>query len=874
MIGLWLTGLLRRSPARLLAAAGGIAIAVALVAGLGSFLVTSQATMTHRAAAQVAVDWQVQVAAHGDPAAVLKAVSSTPGTLTALPVGFAESPGLRATVAGTTQDTGAAKVLGLPPGYADNFPLAIRLLTGSLQGPLVAQQTAANLHVAPGDRIVVKQAGGAAYRVRIAGIVELPQADSLFQHVGAPSQSQPVAPPDNVVLLPASQFANHYAALARTRPDLVSTQIHAQRDHGALASDPSSAFTAETGAANNLSVRTSGAAIVGNNLGASLDAAREDANYSRILFLFLGAPGALLAGALTAAIAQAGAGRRRKEQALLRARGSSPTQLLRLVVVEAAVVGVLGGLIGLGVAAAIGAATSWPWDLAAALTGLLIAGLVIAVPAARDLRSVAAGEAADHQLRTRPIWLRFGLDLALIALGLAVFWAAGRNKYSLVLAPEGVPTISVSYWAFLAPALAWLGGALLCWRIADTLLVRGRGLVALAATPFLGPLARTVSGMLMRQRRLVARSAVLVALALAFAISTATFNATYQQQAEVDAQLTNGADVTVTESPGANARPADAAAVAAVPGVKAVEPLQHRFAYVGNDLQDLYGINPGTITRATTLQDAYFQGATAAESLARLASRPDAILVSAETVNDFQLNPGDLIRLRLQDSRTQAYQSVAFHYVGIVNEFPTAPKDSFLVANADYVAQQTGSDAVGTFLASTGGQDVTGVAKRVRAVVGTTGSVGTINDARGLVGSSLTSVDLGKLTRLELAFALLIAAAAGGLVIGLGLAERRRAIAVATSLGATRRQVRRFGLAEPAFVLVVGVICGLGSGWGLSYLLVKVLTGVFDPPPTALTYPWLYLATLLVCTVGAVGAVSVVVIERARRQARNLLRAI
>ena len=52
MIGLWLRGLLRRSPARLLAASAGIAIAVALVAGLGSFLVSSEATMTHRAASQ------------------------------------------------------------------------------------------------------------------------------------------------------------------------------------------------------------------------------------------------------------------------------------------------------------------------------------------------------------------------------------------------------------------------------------------------------------------------------------------------------------------------------------------------------------------------------------------------------------------------------------------------------------------------------------------------------------------------------------------------------------------------------------------------------------------------------------------------------
>jgi putative ABC transport system permease protein len=874
MIRIWLVGLVRRSPARVLAAAGGIAIAVALIAGLGSFLVSSQATMTQRAAAQVAVDWQVQVAAHRSAGSVLKAVGSAPGTLSAVPVGFADSPGLRATTAGTTQDTGAAKVLGLPPGYADTFPLAIRLLTGSADGAVVAQQTAANLHVTPGDRVRVSRAGLPPYWVKVVGVVELPQADSLFQRVGAPTQSQPVAPPDNVILLPAAQFKTEYADLAKTRPDLVTTQIHAVRDHAALPSNPSSAYTAETGAANNLAVRTSGAAVVGNNLGASLDAARGDASYARILFLFLGAPGALLAAALTAAITQAGAGRRRKEQSLLRARGSTPAQLLRLVLVEAAVVGMLGGLIGLGAAAAIGAASSWPWDLAAALAGLAVAGLVVAVPAARDLRAVTAGESARIVQRTRPMWMRFGLDVVLIALGLAVFWASGRNKYTLVLAPEGVPTISVSYWAFFAPALAWLGCGLLCWRIADTVLLRGRRVVALASRPFLGALAQTVASMLTRQRRLVARSTVLVALALAFAVSAATFNATYKAQAEVDAQLTNGADVTVTESPGSNASPADAARIAAVSGVKAVEPLQHRFAYVGNDLQDLYGINPDTISRATTLQDAYFQGATAVESLAQLKSRPDALLVSAETVNDFQLNQGDLIRLRLQDAKTQTYKSVTFHYVGIVNEFPTAPQDSFLVANADYVAQQTGTDAVGSFLVSTGGSNVSTVADQIRSVVGTTESVATIDDARGLVGSSLTSVDLAKLTRLELAFALLIAAAAGGLVIGLGLAERRQAIAIATGLGATRKQVRRFGSAEPAFVLLVGILGGLATGWGLSYLLVKVLTGVFDPPPTGLTVPWGYLAVLVACTVAAVGLAAIVVIEGARRQARTLLRAI
>jgi putative ABC transport system permease protein len=298
----------------------------------------------------------------------------------------------------------------------------------------------------------------------------------------------------------------------------------------------------------------------------------------------------------------------------------------------------------------------------------------------------------------------------------------------------------------------------------------------------------------------------------------------------------------------------------------------HRFAYVGNDLQDLYGINTSTLTRATHLQDSYFQQATAQQALDRLGSRQDGVLVSAETVNDFQLNPGDLIRLRLQDARTHKYVVVPFHYVGIVNEFPTAPKDSFLVANSDYVAKRTHSQAVGTFLVDTGGQDITGVADRMSAVVGTTATVATLLDARGLVGSSLTSVDLHRLTRLDLAFALLLAMAAGGLVLGLGVAERRHGLAVATALGASARQTRRLGAAEPWYVLLVGTGCGLLGGWGLSYLTVKVLTGVFDPPPTSLAVPWGYLVAVVGCAAVSVLAATLLVVERTRIRARDLLR--
>lgn len=56
-------------------------------------------------------------------------------------------------------------------------------------------------------------------------------------------------------------------------------------------------------------------------------------------------------------------------------------------------------------------------------------------------------------------------------------------------------------------------------------------------------------------------------------------------------------------------------------------------------------------------------------------------------------------------------------------------------------------------------------------MVGTSATVTDIATVRNTVGSSLTSVDLAGLTRIELSFALVLAVGAGGLVLALGLSN-------------------------------------------------------------------------------------------------------
>ncbi len=879
----WIAGLLRRRTARVAVLSASVALAVALVFSLGTFITVSNARMTALAVAGVPVDWQVQLASGTSPAAARATLSSAHGVTTVREVGYADARSLTATTGAMVQTTAAAKILGLPADYAATFPGEVRFLSGGRSGVLIAQQTAANLHVVPGDRVTVALPGGGASTVRIDGVVDLPAADSLFQIVGAPPGAGATAPPDNVILLPIGMWRAMFADVARLHPESVRSQLHANLSRD-LPPAPAEAYVDVVSRAHNVEARGAGTLMVGDNLAAMLDAARADAVYAELLFLLLGLPGVVLAWMLAAVAGADGRERRRHEQALLRVRGAGPSRIAAYAQAEAALVAVAGCALGLGASLLAGpvvfgtAAGSGTWQVgaswaaAAIAVGVAIAAAAIVLPALSDARTLSVRSAQGTIAGSRPaLWKRLYLDLVLLAAAGLVFWQATRNAYQVVLVPEGVPSISIDYLTLLAPIALWAGAALFAWRLSDLMLERATPALTATLRPIAGRLAGVQSASMARQSRLLSRSVVLVALAVSFAVSVAVFNTTYSNQARVDAQLTAGADVAVTA--GSNGLPAGLAAkVGRVAGVTAAVPMQHRLAYVGNDLQDLYGIDAARIGDATTISDAYFQGGSAAATLGKLASTPDGILVSQEAVKDFQLQPGDTVRIRLQGP-DHVYHAVPFRYVGVTREFPTAPHDSFLVANAAYVAKATGVASEQVLLLKTD-REPAAVAVSVRALLGpASGAV--VNDVTSELKttlSSLTAVDLTGLTRLELVFAALMAAAASGLMLALGFAERRRTFAIAHALGANGSQLASFVWSEALYVTLGGMVLGAATGALEAWMIVKILTGVFDPPPEGLFVPWLYLGLVaLVIALSVLAAVGVT-IRAARRPALEVIR--
>ena len=118
----WLRGLLAHRRGRVSATALGVAVGVALIASIGTFLSATTSKMTSRASSGVAVDWQVQVAKGADPAQVQGLVAHYGGVVAARPVAIADTTGLTVTAGGSTQQTGTGKVVGLPADYARTFP--------------------------------------------------------------------------------------------------------------------------------------------------------------------------------------------------------------------------------------------------------------------------------------------------------------------------------------------------------------------------------------------------------------------------------------------------------------------------------------------------------------------------------------------------------------------------------------------------------------------------------------------------------------------------------------------------------------------------------------------------------------------------------
>ncbi len=859
-------GLLRaptRTVTRILVLAASVGLLGAMLLFIGNSL-RAQSAATIRS---VALDWQGPVGSYGAAQSVAAGVAQQRGVLQASAAATAPFAGVSHSGPAGVSTAGTGSILAVPPGYDQHFGV-YRFLQGSLvPGQIVLdQQLSATLQAQIGDTVTITPRPGARPRsFKVSGVALITAPDVVFQPLNPQLGPAPSTPPANAAILPLDTFAHSLApALPSIGPASLGSsavpgsqggvqwQVHAQANPSMLGNTPGQAYTRSLQTVNRIERSLPGQVVFVDNLSDKLNIAAGDALYAETLYIMLALPGALVGLSLAYIAALGTVERDRQELSLLRARGARRAHLLTFATVESVAIGLVAGLVGTGLGLlAVQSLISGGVGLTTGrgiITGVVCVLLATGGALAARLGATAAvwraSISAGRRTVTRehkPLWQRLYLDFFALGISGLIYWLTASTGFSAVVNPDSNPTLSLSVYMFFGPALLWLGATLLLVRL------RGRAL-GWAARRVAGPSVKGPRHFLLasagRRGAAINRGLIVVGLLLAFGVNLGIFTATYDQQAVVDAQLTLGADVTASAPPGVAASHNLVSKIAAVPGVQAATPVDHSYAYVGPDLQDTFGINPATFTQGTSLRDSYFIGGTADQMMSRLKARPDGILVSKETIADYSLNLGDLLRLRVLDHSTGHFHIVPFHVVGVVQEFPSAPRDSFMVANISYL--QAADHGGGPNLVFAKSSDPTGTASRVAAATQRDGTiVKNINQQARVTGSSITTVDLRGVSRILEAFTILLAAAAMGLFIALGQIERRHEFATMAALGARLREIRAFGWSEAALVLVASVPLAAGLGWLLSEMLIAMLQHIFDPPPDHLAIPWTFLLELV-----------------------------
>ncbi|MEP7360540.1 MAG: ABC transporter permease [Chloroflexota bacterium] len=853
----------------------GIALGAALLTSVVMFGTASGSTVTRRALAGVPVDAQVLLAPVADPQAAAATVASDPAVATILPFELVAFDTAAAAKSGTATQTSAGVLIAADQAYTTTTGL-FPVIQGALSPGLIAvsRDLATNLGVVPGDGIAFTLPGGGTTNLVIGGIIDTAGADLVLGPTDAAHRAAGTNPPTNVALTdratldavaalvpsdavpapPPGQQAQPGSPVVNADP-AVRRELHVRYDHAQLPGDPTAAQQWLDGVRHRIEIQGAGAFSVVDDAAAALEPVASDLLWGQVLFVFLALPGVLLALAISRLAADATGEATRRHIALLRARGASRRQIARVMLESAAAVSLTAAVVG----SVGGAVVAWLLFgptfagidalstalVAVSLSVLLVtvlATIVAALPLREQIRGELAVERQEIKRSATPFWQRYYLDLMALGAAAVVFVLTGGTGIHPVFNAEGNPTVTLALTSFLAPLLLWVGATLLLLRIASALLARSGGAAGVLRR-LLGPGGELAARSLQARAPAAARTVVLLALTTSFATSLLVFNATYQQQQRIDAELTLGADLKLTP-----VATADATTVETVQGsgVLAATPFVDRIVYVGTEAQDLLAIDPATLPQAAPLADTFFDGATADQAMQALAAQPDAILVSSETAHDYSIVPGDMLRIRVPDAQGNLV-TVTFHMAGIALEFPTAPKDAFLVANQSYVASETGNNTISYVLARAAGE-VSAASHVLSARLGAGWQVTDLDTTSARLVNAVTSVDLAVLITLDLVFAVLIGALGSALFLLAELSARRRELATMEAIGAQPAQVRNAIAGEVAVMGVTGVLIGLIVGGLLGFTLLQTLAGLFDPPAQL---PALPVAAIL----GFVGAV-------------------
>ena len=547
---------------------------------------------------------------------------------------------------------------------------------------------------------------------------------------------------------------------------------------------------------------------------------------------------------------------RTRELGLLRALGASGRQVMGSVLVEAAAVGLIGSLLGLG----LGLLLAVGLKKLLALTGLelpptalkvtgvtigasLLVGTLITMVASFFPARRAAKVSPIQALRegggsTRPLRRRVALGSVVLFLGMVAL-AAGlfggvANAASVVGLGAALTFIGVAAISplFARPIAAWIGAPMRRMGIA-------------------GRLGRENA---MRNPRRTASTAAALMIGLGLVAFVTVFASSLKASASAALDRTLRADFVLSANGFAPFSPQMATQLMSLPDLSAVSEFRQGESRVDGATTFVSGVDPATVSQVTDVP-------IDVGDLADLA-QPDAIAVYHPVAQTKGLQIGDELGVEFARTGDQDFRVVAIYSEsGILGDYAIS-LDAYernFAQNLDMFAFVKVAEGTATDQARTEVEQVLEDYPNVQ-----------LRDQSEFKAEQSKAIDqvLGFVLVLLL---LSVVIAVFGIVntLSLSIYERIRELGLLRAVGMSRRQVRRMVRSEAVIVAilgaVLGMVIGLFFGWALQRALVEL--GV-DRLRVPLGQLLIYLVVAALC--GVVAAV-----WPARRAARlDVLQAI
>jgi putative ABC transport system permease protein len=520
-------------------------------------------------------------------------------------------------------------------------------------------------------------------------------------------------------------------------------------------------------------------------------------------------------------------GQRTRELALLRVVGASRGQVLRSVLTEATIVGLVSSAVGvgLGVAGSLGLeallsgfGASLPtgpltFEPRTAIVGLLVGTVVTVVSAIGPARNAVRIAPVAALTDRSPDGAGAGPTRRRLIAGtvVAVFGAAltgiGLSKPVVALVGLGAACVFIGV-AILAPAIARPLSGLL-----------GRPLAALLGEP--GKLGRQNS---MRSPRRTAQTASALMVGLALVSAMAVFGASLSESATSSVDQAISADLLISANGSGQLSDSVPAAVAAVPGVTATNTVYRNYFEFRSTLAVLTGVTPQSLTDTVILR-------MTAGSAAALTQ--NELLIDASTATKDHLSVGDTVPVRF------AYTGRTTIKIGGIYQ-SNALIQNYLVSSAYFLAHFRAPHP-GAILARTNG--------RAGVETAVTNALAPYTDVQVQTRAQFEQAQVASVNvLLGLVYALLALAVLIALIgvvntLMLSVLERTREIGLLRAVGMRRPQVRAMIRSEAVILAVFGAVIGIVIGTLMGLALVSSLR---DQGFTETTVPVVRLVEFLV----------------------------